>query len=114
PAAELHRFAADDASNRLAAEEPLEDVEADVPAGGAPGDEPAIDVVPERQAGAARRRLELPPDVVATPAVLEQARRLGPPPLALRVLLRRQPDRRELHRAHGAHVPIGVERRPFG
>src|SRR5262249_7726796 len=34
PAAELHCFAADDAANRLTREEPLEDVEADVPARG--------------------------------------------------------------------------------
>src|SRR5258705_9993437 len=46
PTVELHGLRADDASDRLAGEEPLEDVEADVPARGAPGDEAAIDVVP--------------------------------------------------------------------
>src|SRR4051794_13425244 len=61
--AEPHRLAADDASDRLAREEPLEDVEADVPARGAPRDEAAIDVVPEREARAAAERLELPPEV---------------------------------------------------
>src|SRR5262245_52647966 len=67
PAAELHRVAGNDASNRLAGEVPLEDVEADVPARGAPRDEAAIDVVPEREARAAAERLELPPEVVAAP-----------------------------------------------
>ncbi len=38
PAAELHGLGADDASNRLTCEEPLKDVEADVPARGAPQD----------------------------------------------------------------------------
>ena len=53
PAAELHGLGADDASNRLTREEPLKDVEADVPARGAPRDEAAIDVVPQHQARAA-------------------------------------------------------------
>src|ERR1700752_1002193 len=43
PAAELHGLGADDASDRLAREESLEDVEADMPARGAPRDEAAID-----------------------------------------------------------------------
>src|ERR1700730_15487365 len=64
PAAELHGLGAHDASNRLTREEPLKDVEADVPARGAPRDEAAIDVVPEREARAAAERLELPPEVV--------------------------------------------------
>ena len=50
----------DDASHRLAREEPIENVEADVPARGAPRDEAAIDVVPEREARAAAERFELP------------------------------------------------------
>src|SRR5437899_6397684 len=49
PAAELHGLGADDASNRLSREEPLKDVEANVPARGPPRDEAAIDVVPQRQ-----------------------------------------------------------------
>ena len=71
PAAELHGLGADDASDRLTREEPVKDVEANVPARGAPRDEAAIDVVPERQARAAAERLEFPPQVAATPAVLE-------------------------------------------
>src|SRR6516164_109579 len=81
PAAELHGLGADDASNRLTREEPLKDVEADVPARGAPRDEAAIDVVPEREARAAAGRLELPPEVAATPAVSTIRRSgVGSPP----------------------------------
>src|SRR5437660_3029637 len=64
PPAELHGLGADDASNRLTREEPLKDVEADVPARGAPRDEAAIDVVPEREARAATEGFEFPPDIV--------------------------------------------------
>src|SRR5262249_19246656 len=78
PAGGLHGLGAGDASNRLTREEPLEHVEADVPARCAPGDEAAIDVVPEREAGAAADRFELPAEVAAAPTVLEEPRRLGP------------------------------------
>src|SRR5204862_8122938 len=60
PAAQLQRVTGDDASDWLTGEEPLEDVEADVPARRTPGDEAAIDVVPERQTRAAAARFELP------------------------------------------------------
>jgi hypothetical protein len=59
PAPEVHCVGAHDASNRLTREEPLKDVEADMPSRGAPRDEAAIDVVPEREARAAAERLEL-------------------------------------------------------
>src|SRR5262245_18179038 len=74
PAAERRGLGADDASNRLIHEEPLKDVEADVPARGAPRDEAALDVVPEHEARATAERFELPPEVVAAPAVLEHSR----------------------------------------
>src|SRR5260370_624659 len=64
PAAELHGIGADHASNRLTREEPLKDVEADVPARGAPRDEAAIDVVPQRQARTAANGFEFPPRIV--------------------------------------------------
>src|SRR5262245_50425089 len=47
PSAELQGVCADDPSNRLSREEPLEDVETNVPSRGAPRDEAAVDVVPE-------------------------------------------------------------------
>src|SRR5437660_10015017 len=80
PAAELHGLGAGDASNRLTREEPLKDVEADVPARGAPRDEAASDVVPGREARAAAERLELPAEAAATPGVLEQPWPLRPTP----------------------------------
>src|SRR5216110_1099877 len=61
PAAELHGLGADDASNRLTREEPLKDVEADVPTRGAPRNEAATDVGPQRQARAATIGFEFPP-----------------------------------------------------
>src|SRR5215471_945191 len=96
PAAELHDVGADPAADRLVREEPVEHVEADVPAGGAPGDEATIDIVPERETRAAADGLQLPAEVVAAPTVLEQFRRLGP--LHDGVRDQRRADRRELDR----------------
>ena len=73
PAVELHGIGAGDASNRLTREEPLQNVEADVPARGAPRDEAAIDAVPQRQARAAAKGFEFPPDI----AVLKQPGSVG-------------------------------------
>ena len=69
--AELLGLGAGDASNRLSREEPIEDIEADVPPGGAPSDEAAIDVVPQRQARAAAgwlelHRISLPPQLYSS------------------------------------------------
>ena len=50
-------------SDWLTGEEAIKDIEADVPARGAPGNKAAIDAVPERQAGAAAKGLEFPPDI---------------------------------------------------
>src|SRR6476620_10358933 len=55
PGGDLHRVRADDAANRLAREETIENVEGDVPARSAPRDEAAIDLVPQRQARAASK-----------------------------------------------------------
>ena len=113
PAAELHGLGADHASDRLDREEPIQDVEADVPARGAPRDVAAIDVVPEREARALAERLELPAHVAVAPAVLEQLRRVGPLHVGLGDLRRRRSDRRELRRAQRGEASVGVERRPF-
>src|ERR1700716_953769 len=53
--AELHGLGADDRSNRLTREEPLKDVEANVPPGRTPCDKAAADVGPQRQARAATK-----------------------------------------------------------
>src|SRR5579863_2426300 len=53
PAAEVHGIAAGHSSNGLTSEKAIQHVETDVPAGGAPRNEAAIDVVPQHQARAA-------------------------------------------------------------
>src|SRR5262249_19567906 len=109
---ELHRLASDDAPDGFAREEPIEDVKTDVPARRAHRHEPAVDFVPKGEARAAAQRLQLPSDVVATPAVLDP-RSLNPLHARLRDLRRLRADRRELHRPDVAEIAGGVERRPF-
>src|SRR5262249_10173075 len=94
PAIELHDLGTDHAPDRLPRKEPVEHVEADVPARGTPRDELAIDVVPEREARAGVVRLQLPAQVTTAPAVLEQPRRQGPRDRRFRDHGR--PDRRQL------------------
>ena len=105
--------AADEATNRRAREQPVEHVEADLPAGCAPRDVSAIDVVPQRQARPGAQRLELPAEVLPAPVVFQEPRRLGAGHLVLRDLRRRRADGRELHRPDGGQVAVGVERRPL-
>src|SRR5581483_4587040 len=65
PAAELQRSCADDPSDGVTGEEPLQDVEADVPAGSAHGDESTVDAVPEGEPGpAAGPRFQFPAEVL--------------------------------------------------
>src|SRR3989442_1803320 len=64
PAAELHRVATSDAADGSSAEKAIQNIETNVPARGAPRDEAAIDVVPQRQARAATKGFELPPGIV--------------------------------------------------
>src|ERR1700676_1383825 len=63
PAADLHRLTTSDAADGSSAEKAIQNIEADVPTRGAPRDEAAIDVVPQRQARAATKGFEFPPDV---------------------------------------------------
>src|SRR3984893_10512441 len=108
PAAELHGLGADDASNRLTREEPLKDVEADVPARGAPRDEAAIDVVPERQArAAATKGFEFPPRIV----VLKHPGSVGSRHPCFQRRGRSHPG--ELHRSNRTQAPIGFKRSPL-
>ena len=94
-------------------QEPVEHVEADVPASRAHRHELATDVVPERETRAGGQRLQLPAHVVLAPAVLEQPRRLGSRDARLGDLRRGRRNGRELHRSRRVEVPIGVERRPL-
>jgi hypothetical protein len=78
PAIELHDGGSDHAAEGIAGEEMVEDVEADVPAGGAPGDEAVIDVVPELQTSSGvPEGLEFPAEVPAAPVVFDELVRLG-------------------------------------
>src|SRR5882724_6874125 len=114
PAAELHGLGADDASNGLTGEKPLQHIEADVPARSAHRYEITVDVVPKREASAAaRQRLQLPADVLSAPVEFEHLGRVGPLHLALGHKRRRRPHGRELRDANGTEVPVRIERSPF-
>src|ERR1700676_3431536 len=115
PAAELHGLGADDASNRLTREEPLKDVEAELPARRAPRDEAAIDVVPQRQArAAATKGFELPPEVLAAPVVLKHLGSVGSRHCCFGNLRRGRSNRGELHRASNrTQAPIGFKGSPL-
>src|SRR4029453_16128807 len=104
PAGDLHGRGTGDSADRFTLEEPVEHVEADLPARGAPRDETAIDGDPEMEARAAIRRLELPPEIIASPRVLQKPRRLGALYDGLRDLRRRRPDRGELYGSHGGQI----------
>src|SRR4030088_784539 len=58
----FHRFATDDTPDGIIGKEPLEHIEADVPARCTHRYETTIDVVPERKARAVAEGLELPSD----------------------------------------------------
>src|ERR1700752_3173363 len=106
PAGKFPGVGSYDAADRVTREMPPEHVEADVPARGAPRDEAAIDVVPEREPRAAALRLQFPAQIASSPAVLEQRRRLGTLHGALGNHRGRRSHRRELHRSHGGEAPI--------
>src|SRR5580704_13884162 len=107
PAAELHGLGAHHASNRITRQEPLKDVEANVPARGAPRDKAAIDVVPQRQARAAGKGFEFPPSIV----VLKHLGSVGSRHSCFQRRGRSHP--RELHRSNRTQAPLGVEGRPL-
>ena len=101
--AELHGLSADDASNRLTCEEPLQDVEGDMPARGAPRDEAAIDAVPQRQACAATKGFEFSPHII----VLKHLGSVGSRHSCFGNLRRSHSG--ELHRSDRTQVPIGLK-----
>src|SRR3989441_4889663 len=66
PAAELHGLGADDASNGLTGEKPIQHIEADVPARSAHRYESTVDVVPRvppPPSGSSSQRMSAPPQV---------------------------------------------------
>src|SRR5471030_205508 len=108
PAAELHGLGADKAADRSSAENAIQNIETNVPARRAPRDEASIDIVPQRQARAAAKGFEFPPDI----AVLK---RLGSVGSRHRCYLRpacSHPG--EIHLASNrTQAPIGYEGRPL-
>src|SRR5262245_46696221 len=112
PAVELHGIRAGDASDGVTGEMVIQHVEADVPTRSAHRDVVTVDVVPQRQPGAAAsRRLELPADVLSTPAEFEQPVRVCALHLSLGYM--RGAHRRELCATDRTEVPVGIERSPF-
>src|SRR5262249_26854959 len=108
PTGRLNRLSTSDAADGISAEKPIENIESNVPAGGAPGDETAIDVGPQRQARAASKAFEFPPDI----AVLKYLGGVGSCDRGFD--RRRRPHPRELHRgSSGTQVPIDIEGRPL-
>src|SRR5215472_11682622 len=73
PAGELHRIRTGDAAERRSAEQAIQNIEGNMPPGGAHGDEAAVDGAPQRQARAATRGFEFPTHI----AVLQHLRRVG-------------------------------------
>src|SRR6202011_5537093 len=64
PAAELHRLSTNDAADGSSAEKAIQNIETNVPPGSTHCDVAAIDAVPQRQARAATKGFEFPPDIV--------------------------------------------------
>src|SRR6202047_4306284 len=60
PTFELHDLGASDAADGTSAKKVIQNIEGNVPARGAPRDEAAIDVAPQRQARATAKRFEFP------------------------------------------------------
>src|SRR2546422_3354102 len=114
PAAELYRFGANQASNRSSAEQAIQNIETNVPPGSTHGDEAAIDVVPQRQARAATKGFEFPPDILVTPVVLKHLGSVGSRHCRFGNLRLGRSHRGELHRgSNRTQTPIGVEGRPL-
>src|SRR6185312_2507255 len=114
PAVELHRLDAGNTADRVAIEQVVEYVEADVPSRGAHGHPVAIDVGPERESCAVAIGCELPSEISAAPVELEHLGRFGSLHFGFDNLGRRRSERAELHGfSRDAQVPVGIVWRPF-
>src|SRR5436305_779310 len=113
PAAELHRLTTNDAADGSSAEKAIQNIEANVPTRGAPRDEAAIDVVPEREARAVTKGFEFPPDVLAPPGILKHFGSVGSRHSCFGNLRRGRSHRGELHHSNLTQAPIGVEGSPL-
>src|SRR6185503_18877696 len=74
---ELHSVRTNDTADRVACQAAIEHVEADMPAGSPPGNEAAINIVPEGEASATTERLNFPAEILVTPVVFEHAGAIG-------------------------------------
>src|SRR5213592_2729370 len=97
--AELHRLRTNDAAEGGSAEQVIQNIEANVPPGSTHRDEAAIDVGPQRQARAATKGFELPPDIPVAPVVLEHLWRVGSRHFGFGNVQRGRSHSGELHRA---------------
>src|SRR5204863_8753348 len=112
--AELHRLGTNDAADGSSTEKLIQNIETNVPPGSTHGDVAAIDVGPQRQARAATNGFELPPDIEATPVVLERLGSVGSPHFGFGNVQRGRSHRGELHRgSNRTQAPTGVEGRPL-
>src|SRR5438552_10823330 len=107
PAAELHRLTTNNAADGSSAEKAIQNIETNVPARGAPRDEAAIDVVPQRQARAATKGFEFPTGI----AVLKHLGSLRSCHSCFDRRGRSHPG--ELHRSNRIQAPIDLKGRPL-
>src|SRR5258708_22076956 len=112
--AELHRLTGHDAADGSSAEPAIQNIQTNMPPGGAHCDESAIDVVPQRQVRAAAEGFEFPPDIVATPVVLKHPGSVGSRHCCFGNLRRGRSHRGELHRgSNRTQAPIGIKGGPL-
>src|SRR5579862_1089972 len=112
--AELHCLGADDAADGSSAEQMIENIETNVPPGGAHCDEAVADVGPECEACAASHSIELPPHVKATPVVFKRVGSIGSLDGCFGNAWRGRADRGELDRGScRTQAPVGLEGSPL-
>src|SRR5713226_2111474 len=107
PAFELHGIGVDDAADGSSAQKAIQNIESNVPPGGAPRDEAAIDAVPQRQARAATKGFEFPPSIF----VLKHLGSVGSRHSCFQRRGRSHPG--EIHRSNRTQAPIDNEGSPL-
>src|SRR5262249_8137974 len=114
PAADLHRLRTNHTADGSSTEKAIQNIETNVPAGGAHCDEAATDVGPQREARAATKGFEFPPHIEATPVVLKQPGSVGSRHCCFGNMRSGRSHRGELHRgSNRSQAFIGVEGRPL-
>src|SRR5581483_8822100 len=114
PAAKLHGLRANDASNGLIGEKPIQHIQTNVPSSSTHGNEAAINVGPKRQARAAGKRFEFPSHIKVTPSVLKHIGSVSPLHGCFGDMRRGRSYRGEFHCSSNlTQVPIGIEGSPL-